>query len=83
MPTATGRVKFVTAIAIAALTLFSSTRSQAKKLNVITATTDMAALAQEVGGDHISVESLAKGYQDPHSSSPSQAFCSSCVRRMC
>jgi zinc/manganese transport system substrate-binding protein len=26
----------------------------------------MAALAQEVGGDRISVESIAKGYQDPH-----------------
>src|SRR5258708_27314715 len=26
----------------------------------------MAALAQEVGGDHINVESIAKGYQDPH-----------------
>lgn len=38
----------------------------AKKLNVITSTTDLAALAQEVGGDKISVESIAKGYQDPH-----------------
>jgi ABC-type Zn uptake system ZnuABC Zn-binding protein ZnuA len=38
----------------------------AKKLNVVTATTDMAALAQEVGGDRITVESIAKGYQDPH-----------------
>ena len=40
--------------------------AEAKKLNVVTATTDMAALAQEVGGDKISVESIAKGYQDPH-----------------
>jgi zinc/manganese transport system substrate-binding protein len=38
----------------------------AKKLNVITSTSDLAALAQEVGGDHITVESIAKGYQDPH-----------------
>ena len=44
----------------------SSTAAEAKKLNVVTATTDMAALAQEVGGDKISVESIAKGYQDPH-----------------
>jgi zinc/manganese transport system substrate-binding protein len=42
------------------------TLAAAKKLNVITATTDLAALAQEVGGDKINVESLAKGYQDPH-----------------
>jgi zinc/manganese transport system substrate-binding protein len=40
--------------------------AEAKKLTVITATTDMAALAQEVGGDRITVESIAKGYQDPH-----------------
>src|SRR5690349_23239023 len=38
----------------------------AKKLNIVTSTTDMAALTQEVGGDKISVESIAKGYQDPH-----------------
>lgn len=38
----------------------------ASKLKVVTATTDMAALAEEVGGDRISVESIARGYQDPH-----------------
>ena len=48
------------------LAVFLSAPAQAKKLNVVTATTDMAALAQEVGGDRISVESIAKGYQDPH-----------------
>jgi zinc/manganese transport system substrate-binding protein len=44
----------------------SSEQAEAKKLNVVTSTTDMGALAQEVGGDRISVESIAKGYQDPH-----------------
>src|SRR5712671_3420875 len=43
-----------------------SPAAEAKKLNVVTSTTDMAALTQEVGGDKISVESIAKGYQDPH-----------------
>jgi ABC-type Zn uptake system ZnuABC Zn-binding protein ZnuA len=38
----------------------------AGKLNVVASTTDMAALAQEVGGDRIAVESIARGYQDPH-----------------
>jgi len=46
--------------------LLSPGFAQAKKLNVVTATTDLAALAQEVGGDKIQVESIAKGYQDPH-----------------
>ncbi|HET8925545.1 MAG TPA: metal ABC transporter substrate-binding protein [Candidatus Acidoferrum sp.] len=36
------------------------------KLNIMTATTDLAALAQEVGGDRVNVESIARGYQDPH-----------------
>jgi zinc/manganese transport system substrate-binding protein len=35
-------------------------------LNVITSTEDLASLAQEVGGDKIKVESIARGYQDPH-----------------
>lgn len=55
--------------AVFVLTIFLlsfASSASAKKLNVITATTDMAALAQEVGGDRISVESIAKGYQDPH-----------------
>ena len=46
--------------------LFSPSLAAAKKLNVVTATTDMASLTQEVGGDHVNVESIAKGYQDPH-----------------
>src|SRR5229473_8251279 len=40
--------------------------AEAKKLNVVTATTDMAALTQEVGGEKVTVDSIAKGYQDPH-----------------
>src|SRR5947207_14628260 len=54
------------AIAISLLLLLITNSAEAKKLNVVTATTDLAALAQEVGGDKIKVESIAKGYQDPH-----------------
>jgi ABC-type Zn uptake system ZnuABC Zn-binding protein ZnuA len=32
----------------------------------VTSTADLAALAREVGGDKINVDSIAKGYQDPH-----------------
>jgi len=38
----------------------------ASKINVMTTTEDLAAIAREVGGDDITVESIAKGYQDPH-----------------
>src|ERR1700747_2834030 len=47
-------------------TLAFPTGAVAKKLNVVTSTTDMAALTEEVGGDKVAVESIAKGYQDPH-----------------
>ena len=43
-----------------------STSSADSKLQIMTATTDLASLAQEVGGDRVSVESIARGYQDPH-----------------
>src|SRR6201997_15233 len=56
---------FVSLIAAGWLLVFPALAA-AKKLNVITATTDMAALGQEVGGDRINVEAIAKGYQDPH-----------------
>ncbi len=44
-----------------------STSAQAQgKLNVITTTEDLASIAREVGGDRITVEAMARGYQDPH-----------------
>lgn len=41
---------------------------------VITTTEDLAALVREVGGDKVSVESLARGYQDPHFVEPKPSF---------
>ena len=35
-------------------------------LNIITTTSDLASIVSEVGGDKVTVESLARGYQDPH-----------------
>jgi zinc/manganese transport system substrate-binding protein len=35
-------------------------------LNVVATTEDLAAIAREVGGDRVSVEPIARGYQDPH-----------------
>jgi zinc/manganese transport system substrate-binding protein len=36
------------------------------KLNVVAATEDLASIGREIGGDHITIDSIAKGYQDPH-----------------
>jgi ABC-type Zn uptake system ZnuABC Zn-binding protein ZnuA len=52
-------------IGIAALFASVDLRARAT-INVVTSTEDLAALVKEVGGDKVSVEALAKGYQDPH-----------------
>jgi len=36
------------------------------KLNVVATTEDLASIGREVGGDRITIDSIAKGYQDPH-----------------
>src|SRR5436309_7354356 len=51
--------------ALGALLIATSARAQSK-LNVVTATEDLASIARDVGGDKITVESIARGYQDPH-----------------
>jgi zinc/manganese transport system substrate-binding protein len=40
-------------------------RAQGKPY-VVASTEDLASIAREVGGDRITVDSIAKGYQDPH-----------------
>ena len=35
-------------------------------IKVMTTTQDLASIVAEVGGDKVAVESIAKGYQDPH-----------------
>jgi ABC-type Zn uptake system ZnuABC Zn-binding protein ZnuA len=52
-------------LAVATLCMSSGAQAQSR-LNVITTTEDLAAIAREVGGDRITVESIARGYQDPH-----------------
>jgi zinc/manganese transport system substrate-binding protein len=44
------------------------------KLNVVATTEDLGSLAREVGGDKVSVTSLARGYQDPHFVDPKPSF---------
>ncbi|HSC76949.1 MAG TPA: metal ABC transporter substrate-binding protein [Candidatus Acidoferrales bacterium] len=60
---------FTGALAVAALffSLASAPAAQAaSKLNVVATTEDLASLTREVGGDHVEVEAIARGYQDPH-----------------
>jgi zinc/manganese transport system substrate-binding protein len=52
----------------------ASIAGAADKINVITATQDLASIALEVGGDRITAEAIAKGYQDPHFVEPKPSF---------
>ncbi|MBI4484344.1 MAG: zinc ABC transporter substrate-binding protein, partial [Acidobacteria bacterium] len=46
--------------------LASGSAAAASKLNIVTTTEDLAALTREVAGDRATLESIARGYQDPH-----------------
>ena len=48
------------------ISLAASIAEAQGKLNVITTTEDLASIAREVGGDRVTVESISRGYQDPH-----------------
>jgi zinc/manganese transport system substrate-binding protein len=53
--------------------VFASTDARAAT-KVVTTTTDLESLVREVGGDRVDVESLARGYQDPHFVEPKPSF---------
>jgi zinc/manganese transport system substrate-binding protein len=54
--------------------LLFSAPAEAKKLKVVTTLSDLASLAQTVGGERVEVEAIAKGYQDPHFVEPKPSF---------
>ena len=60
------RCTLAATVVLAALVLTAPALRAASKLKIVTATTDLAELASEVGGDRVEVESIARGYQDPH-----------------
>lgn len=51
---------------ILALLIVAPLSGAEDKLKVVTTTADLASIAKEIGGDRIEVESIARGYQDPH-----------------
>ncbi len=44
------------------------------KPQVVTSTEDLAAIARDIGKDHIDVSAIAKGYQDPHFVDPKPSY---------
>lgn len=65
---------FILTFLLLGATVLVPSSAEARKLKVITTLTDLASLTQEVGGDKIDVEALAKGYQDPHFVEPKPSF---------
>src|ERR1051326_7324471 len=59
-------MKFKIALLTVALALVGARAHAQGKLNVMATTEDLASIAREVGGDHATIDSMAKGYQDPH-----------------
>jgi ABC-type Zn uptake system ZnuABC Zn-binding protein ZnuA len=61
------RIPTLTALLALSLLATAGTALAAdQKLNVVATTEDLGSLAREIGGDRIAVESIARGYQDPH-----------------
>jgi zinc/manganese transport system substrate-binding protein len=53
-------------LSIAALAVLVAALPARAAVNVVTTTEDLADLTRQVGGDRVKVESIARGYQDPH-----------------
>jgi ABC-type Zn uptake system ZnuABC Zn-binding protein ZnuA len=63
------------AILAFAVTLVAGTAFAAPaKLNVVTTTSDLASITHEIGGDHVDVIAIARGFQDPHFVEPKPSF---------
>ena len=56
-------MRLLSIVTLAALALAAPAKGA---VNVMASTEDLADLARQVGGDKVKVESIARGYQDPH-----------------
>ncbi len=69
--------KFVIRLSLPVFLLFvllNSGNAYAKKLKVITTSTDLKSIAEYIGGNRVDVESITKGYANPHKIDPKPSF---------
>lgn len=64
----------IKSILFSAILFGSITNAQAGIIKVVTTTTDMKSIAELVGGDKVSVKSIATGYQNPHFVDPKPSY---------
>jgi ABC-type Zn uptake system ZnuABC Zn-binding protein ZnuA len=53
-------------VMLTAVAAFAFARPARSAVNVVASTEDLADLTRQVGGERVKVESIARGYQDPH-----------------
>jgi zinc/manganese transport system substrate-binding protein len=61
-------------LALGLFATLAAGRTAEAAVQVVTTTADLGSLAQEIGGDRVTVTALAKGYQDPHFVDPKPSF---------
>ncbi len=64
---------FALMLFVSVIMIFSNA-AYAKELYVVTTLEDFASIARSVGGDKIRVESLSRGYEDPHFVRPKPSY---------
>ncbi|MFQ5963246.1 MAG: metal ABC transporter substrate-binding protein [Candidatus Scalinduaceae bacterium] len=60
--------------AILPLFVLNSSSAFAKKIIVITTSTDLKSIAEYIGGNKVKVDSITKGYQNPHIVDPKPSY---------
>lgn len=68
------RRRALLAMTYALVVLFAPPTHASAALKVVATTEDLASIAREVGGDKVTVEAIARGYQDPHFVEPKPSF---------
>src|SRR5215210_5564858 len=54
--------------------MITTSASNAGSIKVVTTTMDMKSIAEIIGGDKVSVSSIAMGYQNPHFVDPKPSY---------
>ncbi len=68
------KMNFMKRISIVALFAFIFFHANAKTIKVVTTLTDLKSITELIGGDKVSVTSIATGYQNPHFVDPKPSY---------
>jgi len=67
-------LKIIRKISLALLFIIGLTNISQAQIKVVTTLPDLASITELVGGDHVDVFSIAKGYQNPHFVDPKPSY---------